>query len=91
MLNFYSIILSSFGCFYKGLTVKTLLQISKGRKNGIRYNYYVGSGNNKNLIISIMKKRWWWVETDDISKADFVWSQVKVSFIMQNQPSMKYS
>jgi hypothetical protein len=47
-----------------------------------KYKYYVGKGNNKNLIISILKKRWWWAETDDIAAANFVWTQLKVANVI---------
>jgi hypothetical protein len=26
-----------------------------------RYKFFVGNGNNRNLIKSILKQRWWWV------------------------------
>ena len=29
------------------------------RKNKM-YTYFVGPGNNRNLIVEKMSKRWWW-------------------------------
>lgn len=31
------------------------------------FKFYVGKGNNKNLIKSLMKKRFWFEEVNDIS------------------------
>lgn len=42
------------------------------------FKFYVGKGNNGNLIKSIMKKRFWFEEVDDPMKADFIWSQIKI-------------
>ena len=42
-----------------------------------KYRFYVGKGNNSNLIKSIMKQRWWWSETSEPASAHFVWTQLK--------------
>ena len=34
-------------------------------KNENKYKYYVGKGNNKMLIKSLMKRRFWWTQVDD--------------------------
>jgi|JI6StandDraft_1071083.scaffolds.fasta_scaffold26968_4 hypothetical protein len=34
------------------------------RRQDVRYEYFVGRGNNANLIRSLMKKRWWWQPTN---------------------------
>lgn len=47
-----------------------------------KYFYFIGYGNNRNLIRSLMKKRWWWTETDDMMAADFIWTQLKVTQIL---------
>ena len=60
-------------------------------KKTVKYTYYIGKGNNKNLLISLLKKRWWWTESEDMSSANFVWTQIKVTTILQKQPSMYYS
>lgn len=39
---------------------------------------YVGRGNNSKLIKSLMKGRWWWSIEKDESKADFIWTQLKL-------------
>ena len=50
------------------------------RKNKL-YSYYVGPGNNKNLIVEKMSKRWWWRQVATMDSADFVWTQEKVKKI----------
>lgn len=52
--------------------------------------YFVGKGNNHVLIRSIMKKRFWWKETKEMDKANFVWTQNKVSSLFSSQPIRKY-
>lgn len=47
-----------------------------------RFQYYVGPGNNANLIRSLLRKRSWWVEVDSIAKANLVWTQLKVSAVL---------
>lgn len=47
-----------------------------------RYYYFIGGGNNANLIRSILSKRSWWVETDILNKANFVWSQLKIQTVL---------
>jgi hypothetical protein len=54
---------------------------SKKIKN-IKYYYYIGNGNNANLIRSIFRKRSWWAEADNIGKANFVWTQLKLPSIL---------
>lgn len=64
MVNSSNLVLQSFG---------VLLQ----REEEGKYRFYVGKGNNSNLIKSIMKQRWWWTETNDVASAHFVWTQLK--------------
>jgi len=47
-----------------------------------KFLFFVGNGNNKNLIRSIMKKRGWWMETENIDAANFVWSQLKIKDVL---------
>lgn len=72
-------ILLSFGCrniFLEGELVSYSRYCRK-------YKYYVGAGNNKNLIISLMKKRWWWTEVNSMNDANFIWTQLKQAKILQ--------
>lgn len=48
---------------------------NQGRKEKLQY--FVGNGNNRNLIRSVMKKRWWWQETKEIAVANLIWTQLK--------------
>ena len=44
--------------------------------------YFIGQGNNSELVKSIMKDRWWWTTAADVNEANFVWTQWrKKSFI----------
>ena len=47
--------------------------------------YYVGAGNNSNLLKSLMKKRFWFEETSKLKNANFAWTQIKVESIFANQ------
>lgn len=47
---------------------------------------YIGPGNNSNLIRSLMKKRFWFVEVTQAKDANFVWTQIKIDNMFSNQP-----
>lgn len=40
--------------------------------------FYVGAGNNSNLVKSLLRKRHYFEETTKIKEAHFVWTQIKV-------------
>ncbi len=42
-----------------------------------KYTYFLGTGNNSNLIRSIFRKRNWWSEVTNINSANFVWTQLR--------------
>ena len=50
MINSHNLVLMSYGYFSD----------EKESSREGKLKYYVGMGNNRNLIISIMRKRWWW-------------------------------
>lgn len=50
-----------------------------------KLKYFVGPGNNSNLIKGLMKRRPWFQLTDKPQDAHFVWSQIKMPFIFQGQ------
>lgn len=52
-----------------------------------RIKFYVGPGNNSNLIRGIIRRRSWMQLTDKIENAQIVWTQIKVSSIFQGQKS----
>ena len=58
MISSLDIILNSYVCSLR----ENIKEYDTTIKNKPKYSYYVGKGNNKNLIISILKKRWWWTE-----------------------------
>ncbi|CAD8199428.1 unnamed protein product [Paramecium octaurelia] len=43
------------------------------------YYFYVGKGNNGNLLKNLFRQRWWWQEVDtlDLNKVNMVWTQLK--------------
>lgn len=47
-----------------------------------KFLFFVGKGNNAELVKSIIKKRSWWVETDNPLKANLVWSQLKIKSVI---------
>ena len=46
-------------------------------KNASKFTYFIGKGNNRLLIKSLMNRRYLWEETKEITKANFVWTQLK--------------
>ena len=53
------------------------------KKEKLKYFYFIGAGNNANLIRSLMRKRSWWAEVDNISKANFVWTQLRIQNVLE--------
>lgn len=51
------------------------------------YKFYLGPGNNCQLIAFLMKKRWFWTRVDNLQQADFIWTQHKQSSIMDKLPT----
>lgn len=47
--------------------------------------YYVGGGNNSNLIKGIIRRRPWFQLTDKAQDAQFVWTQIKIPAIFAQQ------
>jgi len=46
---------------------------------------FVGRGNNRNLLVTLFKKRWWWRQVDNIEEANFVWAQLKINELFEKQ------
>jgi hypothetical protein len=51
--------------------------------------YFVGRGNNSNLIRSLMKKRFWFEEVGSDKEANFVWTQIKLPHLFERQAAME--
>lgn len=47
------------------------------------YKFYVGPGNNGQLVSAVIKKRWYWTRVDSWQQADFIWTQNKQSAIVE--------
>ena len=43
-----------------------------------KVKFYVGPGNNSNLIKGVMRRRPWFALTDKVAEANLVWTQIKV-------------
>jgi hypothetical protein len=89
MLHCLDIILSSFHCILREESsslafpsVKMPTTISK-LALPVYFRYYLGEGNNHNLVRSILKKRGWWMETNSVHKAQLVWTQNRKGNILQ--------
>ena len=58
-------------------------------RNEPKYKYYLGRGNNRELIKTLMKRRFWWAQTDNINEANFVWTQLKINSFYEQQVQIK--
>ncbi len=50
-----------------------------------KIKFYVGPGNNSNLIKGVMRRRPWFALTDKVSEANLVWTQIKVPGYFNSQ------
>ena len=50
------------------------------------YKFYLGPGNNCQLIAFLMKRRWFWTRVDNWQQADFIWTQHKLASIVDKLP-----
>lgn len=55
------------------------------------YKFYVGPGNNCNLIKGILKRRFWWNITTNKNQdgINFMWTQLKINTYFKTQRSSK--
>lgn len=85
MFDCLDIILNSYHCYLEAKSEEREDEVEKARGRVInnKYYYFVGSGNNSNLIRSILRKRSWWSETNSMSKANLVWSQLKIPEVIE--------
>jgi hypothetical protein len=53
------------------------------------YKFYVGPGNNCNLIKGILKRRFWWTLTTNKNEdgINFMWTQLKINQFFRTQQS----
>jgi hypothetical protein len=50
-----------------------------------KFKYFVGAGNNSNLIKGLMRRRPWFQLTDKPQDANFVWTQIKMPSVFSAQ------
>ena len=57
------------------------------------YKYYLGKGNNAQLVKTVLGNRWWWtrVEEDDKAQANLVWTQWKEKEWMEQMDAVSES
>jgi hypothetical protein len=94
MFDCLDLILNSYHCFLNQTDIirtEDKSQSPSSSQNEIRiksrvinnkYYFFIGRGNNSNLIRSILRKRSWWAETNSVSKANLVWTQLKIPEII---------
>lgn len=75
MIRFSHVFLLSFSCY---LPQREASELPKFHKKNVRLTYFIGAGNNRQLVAELMEKRWWWKETNNLHEATFVWSQQKL-------------
>lgn len=59
-----------------------------GKEHG--YKFYVGVGNNDQLVALLMKRRWYWTRVDMWAQADFIWTQNRTLEIVQSLASSSH-
>jgi Ni,Fe-hydrogenase I cytochrome b subunit len=72
------------------LFININLKPASEAKSEAKFTYFIGKGNNRLLIKSLMNRRFWWEETKDQFKANFVWTQLKVNELYQHEPITQY-
>lgn len=71
---------------------RNLVCLSNGVKTGYErqsFKYYIGKGNNSALVRRLLSKRPWWVSTENLYEANFVWTQWKEMGIISSLESGK--
>jgi len=53
------------------------------------YKFFVGEGNNSNLIRGIMRRRYWWNQASSKNEEgiNFLWTQLKINTFFSGQES----
>lgn len=64
-----------FDYFLKSLQVSNGIQLRVNEQK--TYKFFVGLGNNSELVTKIIRTRPWWVKTDSYKEAHFVWTSTK--------------
>ena len=64
-----------FEYFMKALRVSNGFSVIQGELKS--YKFYVGPGNNSELVIKVIRSRPWWSRIDSAREAHFVWTATK--------------
>ena len=75
---------------YLSQIINTENTISPHEKSTANYRYFVGKGNNSQLVRNAFKQRWWWtsIEKTELEKANLVWTQLLSRKFMEIIPSL---
>lgn len=62
------------------------LKIDDISSRGRKLKAYIAPGNNGAMVAGLIKRRYWWVVTDErTADCDFVWTQIKIQEIFNHQ------
>ncbi|CAD8205623.1 unnamed protein product [Paramecium pentaurelia] len=81
---------TSYRCFINQINFSNNQCIQSPLKMDIpAYYFYVGKGNNGNLLKNLFRQRWWWqeVESLDLSKVNMAWTQLKQNAFIECLPT----
>lgn len=74
---------------YLSSTFSRAIRRSNGLPTSLKdhgYKFYVGFGNNDQLVSLLLKRRWYWTRVDNSTLADFIWTQNRSAEIIQRLP-----
>lgn len=79
-----------FKSFYLQVNKSNGMGIELGTDSFFSYKYYLGKGNNSNLIKQCLSTRWWWtrVSEEDIKTANLIWTQWKDKKTLDSLPKL---
>lgn len=61
------------------------IDMKRPQKTTPKLAVWIGRGNNRNLLVTLFKKRWWWRLADSLEEADLVWTQLKLPELFEKQ------
>ena len=76
--------------FFGYLNKSNALVIEQPSENFFYYKYYLGKGNNSNLIKQCLSGRWWWarVGEEEVESAHLIWTQWKDKKVVESLPKL---
>jgi tubulin polyglutamylase TTLL1/tubulin monoglycylase TTLL3/8 len=76
--------------FFSYLNKSSGIMVELPTENFFYYKYFLGKGNNSNLIKQCLSGRWWWtrVAEDEIESAHLIWTQWKDKQVVESLPRL---